>query len=213
MNMPRRRAADRVSPTAWFRPPVSAAVDGRFPSAPVCSRRYCCVACALRPERAASGAGTPSPPSPGCQLRGMPLPSQPAYIVCAYWPAMPVSTSVTWPRSLRPIGSTSNPDQQWPLSPCCRTMRQCPLADVFLHPSAAYIIQPLPCASAPVCPRTRTHGGTASCRFRTRANLSAVSAMMGHSSTPVTQAVYASWQTRDRYGKYGERFEDTGPHP
>jgi site-specific recombinase XerD len=36
------------------------------------------------------------------------------------------------------------------------------------------------------------------------ADLSAVSAMMGHSNTAVTQAVYASWQTRGLLREYGE---------
>lgn len=44
------------------------------------------------------------------------------------------------------------------------------------------------------------------------ANLSAVSAMMGHSSTSVTQAVYASWQTRGLLREYGETFSRIQGH-
>lgn len=44
------------------------------------------------------------------------------------------------------------------------------------------------------------------------ANLSAVSAMMGHSSTSVTQSVYASWQTRGLLREYGETFSRIQGH-
>jgi site-specific recombinase XerD len=44
------------------------------------------------------------------------------------------------------------------------------------------------------------------------ANLSAVSAMMGHSSTTVTQTVYASWQTRGLLREYGETFSRIQGH-
>lgn len=43
------------------------------------------------------------------------------------------------------------------------------------------------------------------------ADLSAVSAMMGHSSTAVTQAVYASWQTRGLLREYGEALSRIQP--
>lgn len=44
------------------------------------------------------------------------------------------------------------------------------------------------------------------------ANLSAVSAMMGHSSTSVTQSVYASWQTRGLLREYGETLSRIQGH-
>lgn len=44
------------------------------------------------------------------------------------------------------------------------------------------------------------------------ANLSAVSAMMGHSSTSVTQSVYASWQTRGLLREYGETLSRIHSH-
>ena len=44
------------------------------------------------------------------------------------------------------------------------------------------------------------------------ANLSAVSAMMGHSNTSVTQSVYASWQTRGLLREYGETLSRIQGH-
>jgi integrase/recombinase XerC len=43
-------------------------------------------------------------------------------------------------------------------------------------------------------------------------SLSAVSAMMGHSNTAVTQTVYASWQTRGLLREYGETFSRIQGH-